>query len=484
MDRSLIAALLLATSAGCLQSREGPPLHPQARVSYGTRIYLADRLGFPPQASGLEICSRLTTTVETAFNSTSTPSTLDELLADEQFFETDGGPPLNVQDLRRPQTCFVPIVDDDDETPPEDEPNLPTNPRAGTLLVDRFEVTNDLFQFCIDSGFCAEPDPSESDQNDICSVEGEDNGFFDCPAVEVTLPEARRFCQYIGRRLPTAVESLLIRQAAWAADPETGTRVPETMRPYPAEAPGEAPVDCPDAHLGNFGCGRPERIQTTGSDPSGAAPQDEVVDAVLQTAPIADLTGHVAEWAGDGFPPSGALPWFCLGPVNREPTEGRPECPQLELPDGSGGVTFQTGCVYGYYDPDDLAGNVWVNLFDDGLGEDPAPGVDLPYGLYPVCVIGNTGRFAGSQGFLFGGSWRDSDALDPDLAGSFGRRVESSPDEFEDSTRAQGYGFRCVDDREPGLDDQGRGFPFESVPPGGTNPGPQIDVNYDPTVAP
>jgi len=470
MRALFVAALLGLAPSACLESRDGPPLLPQARISYGTRVYVADAQGFPPPSS-IGICTRMTTTVETfTGGSTSTPSALADLITDPGFVATDGAA-LDDDDLRRPQTCFVPIVDDN-----ELDPDLEPNSYAGTLLVDRFEVTNDLFQFCVDSGFCSEPDPSKADQNDVCREEGEDNGYFDCPLVEVSQLEARRFCQYIGRRLPTSLESLMIRQAAWEADPATGTREPENLRLYPAQPVGGEPAGCPDAHLGAFSCGRPNPFRF-GSSPSGSAQNDEVVDSVLSSEPVFDLTGHVAEWSSDGFPGGTSRPWFCLAEINRDEDTGRPECPELELENPDGSISFRTGCVHGYYDPDDLASNVVAALFDDGLGDDPAPGVDLPYGLYPVCAIGNTGRFAGSQGFLFGGNWQD-DALEPELAGVFGRRVEATPAEPEDSTRAQGYGLRCVDDREPGLDDSGAPFPFDSVPEGGDEPGLQIDVDF------
>lgn len=70
--------------------------------------------------------------------------------------------------------------------------------------------------------------------------------------------------------------------------------------------------------------------------------------------------------------------------------------------------------------------------------------------------------------------------VDPDLAGTFGRRIEAQPDELGDTLIAQRYGFRCVDDREAGLQEDGTPFPFDSVLPGATSPGPQIDVDFEP----
>jgi hypothetical protein len=475
-SRNVLATLLiLAGAAACLQSREGPPLPEQSRVSYGPRIYLAERQGFPVESNN-GICTRMTTTVETLTGgATTTPSTLQGLVDDANFTATDGLRPLDVATLQPPQTCFVPVVEDPGE-----------QDVAGTLLVDRFEVTNDLFQFCIDSGFCAEPDPSNADQNDICSVEGQDDGFFDCPVVEVSLPEARRFCQYIGRRLPTAIESVMIRQAGWTAGAD-GTRSPEAMRLFPAEDQGSVPQGCEDAHLGSLGCGRPDPIVPGGVGAVGAAIDDDVIDDVLGGEPIYDLTGHTAEWATDGFPAGRQLPWFCLGGIDRDNAEGRPTCPELTPPEDTGGsdLRFRTGCVYGYYDPDELSSSVAVDMF--GSPDDPAPGVDLPYGLYPVCAIGSSGRFSGRDGHLFGGSWKDAEdntldgsVVNPDLAGTFGFRVDSAPDELTDTLIAQRYGFRCVDDREPGFDENDEPFAFDSLLPGADAPGPQIDVDFSP----
>ncbi len=458
----------LLSAASCLSSREGPPLHEQSRVSYGDRIYLAEPIRLRvPDRSNIGICTRMTTRVETSFGTETTSTAVDALIGagDPPFGPTDGLD-LTPNDLRRPQNCFVPVD--------------PIS--TGTLLVDRFEVTNDQYQFCKDSGFCLEPDPSEAEKGDVCTSDGD--SFFDCPVVQVTQSQARQYCQYIGRRAPSSIEHILIRQAAWIPDASTNTRSPENFRRYPARPDTQDLTGCPDAQLETFSCGKPKVLRTTGSSPTGAASSDIVSDAVESGPTIFDLTGGLSEWSSDGFGTTGNLPWFCLTPIGRsDPADGgngEPECPALTLD----GTTFRTGCVYGYYDPDDLDPQVAQSMFDDNLGQDPDPDTDLPYGLWPVCVIGDSARFAGREGALFGGNWRDAEDSDSqdliDLAGVFGRRLETNPDEPEDSERAQGYGIRCVDDREPGTDDDGNTFPFDSQPDGDVDAptGPIIDIEF------
>jgi len=426
---SLIAGgLLLGT--GCLSSVEGPELTAQGTVTYGDRIYLVDdsfdpggdrrnRTAIDNQDSDLPaICSRLTTRIEDVQGDT---STIDALLMNMGFVAEDDGNPLDRAALRSPQNCFLP---------------LDTNVVSGSLTVDATEVTTEMYQLCIDSGFCEAPDPSEAEnKDDIC--EDGDDGFNDCPMVGVSQSEAREYCSFVGRRLPTAFEAIMIRQQGWAA---SGQREPDDFTAFPT---GEAaPADCEDAHLQRFDCGPPERI----SPPTGAASADAVDAGDVE---IFDLTGHVAEWVDDGFPSNRALrdgvagadaslPWFCIALIEQDDMTGEPECPNISGDmDPFSDVTFP--CVYGYYDPNEAPSSL-------GLDQGALP--ELPYGLYPVCLTTNTGSFQGPNGALFGGNYVD---IDDDTGRVFSRRVEPSPNDPENPQNAFAYGFRCVDDLDIGM---------------------------------
>ncbi|MEM6369825.1 MAG: SUMF1/EgtB/PvdO family nonheme iron enzyme [Myxococcota bacterium] len=425
-----LPSFLIVASTACLNSVEGPDIPTQGTVSYGDRIYLVDdsfdpdgtrqnRPAIDNQDSDLPgICTRLTTPIEDLGGAET--SSIAALLMNAGFTAQDDGPALDEPTLRSPQNCFVPLSS------------------GGELTVDTTEVTTELYQFCIDSGFCDEPDPSEADNKaDIC--EDSDDGFNDCPIVNVSQAEAREFCSFIGRRLPSSFEAIMIRQHGWTASGDA-VREPTGFTAFPTGA--TAPADCEDAHLQRFDCGPPQRL----SPPIGAATDDFLTAG---EAEIFDLVGHVAEWVDDGFPSNrnfgvggadASLPWFCIGLVGQDQMTGAPVCPTIEgTMDPFSNVRFP--CIYGYYDPDEAPSSL-------GLQPRPVGTPDLPYDLYPVCLTTNTGAFQGGQGALFGGNYVD---VDDDTGRVFSRRLEPTPNDPENPQNANAYGFRCVDDIEAGM---------------------------------
>ncbi len=127
--------------------------------------------------------------------------------------------------------------------------------------------------------------------------------------------------------------------------------------------------------------------------------------------------GNVSEWSGDLYPisrgPKGDdLPWFCLAALSEEAFSATnpPVCPQTAR------------CVYGQY----------------------RPYVGADYGIYPVCITSDTGRFSGTRGALFGGSYRD-ETLTRDVLGTFGRRVESEPEDCRIRSGRESTGFGAWD---------------------------------------
>ena len=368
------SSFALLVLGACVSSVEAPPLSEQATVAYGERLYLVDQTR--NAARGNSGCTAL--------------RPLGAMPA-----ATSSSTPFN---------CFVKLR------------SLGTAGRR--LKVDRVETTNALYQLCVDSGACAEPDPSDSDKGEVCQNE---DRFDACPVVDVDQQQASTFCRWVGRRLPTSFELLVVRQAG-ATDPQD----PGTITPF---VTGELPPsDCYDAILATPDCAaaRPRPVISESHAVAGAAPDDAVTGSNGTT--IFDLTGNLSEWTADRFPPSpestDRLPWFCTGPLPDSGTPGPPRCP-----DGA-------SCVFGTYDP---------------AGDARGPGE------HPVCVTETSGRFTGSIGALLGGSWADAaDGTPPDTlveeVGVFGRRIEIQPEGFEDGGPGRQYGFRCVGDRESGTD--------------------------------
>jgi hypothetical protein len=357
-----------------VESREPPPLFDQATVTYGPRIYLVDNtrnMGRTDQSP----CTRIGTT-----------ATSSEALRSTDNVEGAIDPAV-------PHNCFVEVV-------------------TKALTVDTVEVTNELFQLCIDSGACQTPDPAQSDRAQFCQVEDK---FDVCPVVEVPQTEATNFCAWVGRRLPTAIEAIAIRQAAMTTQDQT------QLTTYVAG--NDPPVACDDAVIAGGSCmaTKPRPVLDDNGLPIGGAARD-----VVETdKKIFDLTGNVAEWTADRRASkrgnASVLPWFCIAALPEVGTSSTPTCPtDLE------GIR----CVYAQYDP-----------------PGPADGLDI----YPLCLTTENGGFSGDIGVLMGGTYRDdasNAAEERDFYGVFARREQSSPDELSDGSLARQYGMRCVDNRD------------------------------------
>jgi len=138
--------------------------------------------------------------------------------------------------------------------------------------VDQTEVTNAMYQKCVDSGVCL---PSfGSNQNKF-------NGS-NQPVVSVTWYQAQEYCEWAGRRLPT--------EAEWEKAAR-GT----TEFPYPWG--GEAEEGLSKANylrLNETGKGEyVGRTTDVGSYPEGASPYGAL-----------DMAGNVYEWVADWFSPT------------------------------------------------------------------------------------------------------------------------------------------------------------------------------------
>ncbi len=363
MKRVVLTMSALALAAGCVEAREVPNLIPQSKVSYGPRVYLVDDTRDFRNNSGH--CTRLATVA------TTTTATVTA---------TDGkSEPLN---RGLAHNCFIEV-----------------QPRE--LMVDVHEVTNELYQLCIDSGACLKPDPSKGSKGQVCSNEG---NFDQCPVVELTLDSAELFCRWTGRRLPTGIEHIIMRQG------NSTPSNPETLSIFPL-AGGMAPDGCDDAIVSALGgCNRPAPVINPDGSPRGGATGDSVTAS--EGDPILDLVGNVTEWSSDTFAKergnANDLPWFCTAALPEPTTPGQPECPG------------NSRCIYGQYAP------------ENG---------DL--GIHPICITNDNGAFNGELGSLFGGSYRDSTAGSERL-GTFARRVENNPQDPQDTNNSLEYGFRCV----------------------------------------
>jgi len=133
--------------------------------------------------------------------------------------------------------------------------------------MDQLEVTNAMYQLCVNDGVCTLPQSLRSQRRDNYYGNPE---FNDYPVVYVTWGQANAYCQWANRRLPT--------EAEW----ERAGRG-DDFRTFPW---GE---DKADERFVNFNMLVTDTSRV-GSYPLGASPFG-----------VLDMAGNVAEWTNDFY---------------------------------------------------------------------------------------------------------------------------------------------------------------------------------------
>lgn len=149
----------------------------------------------------------------------------------------------------------------------ENDEKPPHIVKLNAFWIDQVEVTNGMFNLCVQAGVCRLPANTGSDNRiDYFNT----SEFRDYPVVNVTWLDARTYCEWAGRRLPT--------EAEW----ERAARG-DDMRTYPW---GDEP---PNAELVNFNnsVGDTSRV---GSYSLGASHFGAL-----------DMAGNVWEWVADYY---------------------------------------------------------------------------------------------------------------------------------------------------------------------------------------
>lgn len=181
---------------------------------------------------------------------------------------------------------------------------------VSSFYIDRFEITNKEYRdFLSDlSGEKREKRRPDSTAWDEAASRANWRTYFygsersDYPVVAVTWNDAKEYCKWEGKRLPT--------EAEW----EYAARAGRVGGVYPWA--GFSPRDPQGRYLANFNPGR----------------QGQAADGYAFTAPVGsypanqwglhDVAGNVAEWVEDAYTPSYS-PLSGLDPVYKDPEEDR-----------------------------------------------------------------------------------------------------------------------------------------------------------------
>jgi eukaryotic-like serine/threonine-protein kinase len=138
---------------------------------------------------------------------------------------------------------------------------------VSAFWIDRYEVTNAQYEQCVLAGKCPQPAKNGSKTRPAYF---DSPDFSDYPVIFVSWEDARAYCEWAGRRLPS--------EAEW----EKAARGTEgQLYPWGKEAPRMG--------LANFN-GQVGDTKPVGTYPEGASPYGAL-----------DMAGNVSEWVADWF---------------------------------------------------------------------------------------------------------------------------------------------------------------------------------------
>jgi formylglycine-generating enzyme required for sulfatase activity len=184
-------------------------------------------------------------------------------------------------------------VDADELTGPCPTSELPYREvNVSAFWIDKTEVTKGAYRTCMEAGVCAPPPRWDAEW-----YQGEkDNGYFvpgldEMPAASVTWIQAKTYCEWVGKRLPTEAEW---EKAARGVD---GRKYPWGMAEPTCEHANFQPTDY-DTKTPGPECPYREKYQTL-------TPVGMFCAKGASVYGLCDMAGNVAEWAADGYDNNG-----------------------------------------------------------------------------------------------------------------------------------------------------------------------------------
>jgi formylglycine-generating enzyme required for sulfatase activity len=162
------------------------------------------------------------------------------------------------------------------------------------FAIDVHEVTNEQYLYCVEMGVCSAPEGDEtSNIREYWAKLASGGGtvpnpdYFDYPVVYVSWLQAKEYCAFVDKRLPSEFEWERVAggPAAGAAD--------KRVYPFGPLGPREALDKCIDKDINLYACTKLDRPRAAGGSAGDLVQEGE--------AQIFDLFGNVYEWtASDG----------------------------------------------------------------------------------------------------------------------------------------------------------------------------------------
>ena len=229
--------------------------------------------GTPTEAPILEPTATFLPTVALTEPATTAPTATPEIISTSTLAPTEAPVTSRVSSIDGMPQVYIPAgtfrMGGMDIHATENEKPV-HNVTLDAFWMDQIEVTNGMYALCVNAGACEPPHLFKSQRR----LDYYNNPEFkDYPVAYVTWGQAKAYCEWAGRRLPT--------EAEW----ERAARG-DDFRTFPW---GE---DKPDATIANFNFMVGDTTRA-GTYPLGASPFG-----------VLDMAGNVAEWTNDLYRPN------------------------------------------------------------------------------------------------------------------------------------------------------------------------------------
>jgi formylglycine-generating enzyme required for sulfatase activity len=178
-----------------------------------------------------------------------TPPVVEPEAGTERIWEKDGAEMVYV-----PAGIFLMgSIEDNEMADPDEYPQHEVY--LNGFWIDRYEVTNHRYALCVEEGVCPPPPEAGSFSRESYYLNPE---FANYPVVWTTWYDAKRYCEWAGKELPTeaqwekAARGTDSREFPWGNDPITeelanyGGNVGDTTEVGSYSPMGDSPYSCAD----------------------------------------------------------------------------------------------------------------------------------------------------------------------------------------------------------------------------------------------